>query len=387
MSRGNKHSPIVFLSTEIGRGHPNYLDSVFRLLQKECSSKEIPYLNVFNQSKGLSKAGWNLVKRLYFLGGKGGISTKFYNFFRGKREGVSEDSFFMNILGKDIKKNFDGFEGICQVDHPLTATILSDVCRVWYVHGEIAAPSECAVGGAEKIFVPLKETQAKLVANGVDPESIVITGLVIEPELLKDAKTSFEQRIERIKSQKDLTIGFFSSGAYPPEHIEKIILGTKSIIQNGIRAIVFLGYDEKRYKKTEDQLRKLNVRVLVDEEDVPEKKDWQLLLIKGKDRIYDTKKAAELLPHLDAFVAAPHERTNWAVGLGLPLFALFPLIGTFAPQNFAFAQKNKVVYPLKTKDDAKRLGEIILKLKNESTLLKMVKNGFGWGTKNNFDSY
>lgn len=380
MSKTNKLSQIVFLSTEIGRGHPNYLDSIFRLIEKECSKKKVvsPFLNVFDQSKGLSKVGWNLVKRLYFLGGKGRLATKIYNFFRGKKKGLSKDSIFLKILGQNIKRSFEKFKGVCLVAHPLTATILSEVCRVWYLHGEISAPKECAIKGVEKIFVPLKETKDKLVTFGADPETIVITGLLIEPELIEDAQNSFYQRIERVKSKKNLTIGFFTSGAYPPRHIEKIILGTKSVIQKNMRAIIFLGANQRKYKKIEDEVKKLNIKFVGDEKnDLIENKNWELLLIKEKDRTSETKRAIDLMPYLDAFVSAPHERTNWAVGLGLPFFALFPLIGTFAPQNFEFAQKNGVVYPLKTKDDSKKLGDIILKLRDENKLLEMTKNGFG----------
>jgi hypothetical protein len=35
----------------------------------------------------------------------------------------------------------------------------------------------------------------------------------------------------------------------------------------------------------------------------------------------------------DYFVAPAHERTNWALGLGLPMFVLTPDIGPFAPLN------------------------------------------------------
>jgi len=375
MSKGNKLPQLVFLSTEIGRGHPNYLDSVFRLFEDERSDEDITFFNVFELSQGLSKSGWNLVKSLYFLGGKGGLSTNIYNFFRGKKQGLSKDSVLIKILGQDLKKHFEGFKGICLVDHPLTATILSDVCRVWYLHGEIAAPAECAVKGVDKIFVPLKETGDSLISFGIDPKTLFITGISTEPELVEDAEDIFNQRVKRIQSEKDLTIGFFISGAYPPNHIEKIILGAESVIKNGMRAIVFLGYDGKRYKRFEKEVKKLDVKCV--EDDSIEKKEWRLLLVKGEDRISDTKRATELLPYLDAFVAAPHERTNWAIGLGLPLFALFPLIGTFAPGNFEFAQKNKVVYPLKTEDDARKLGQTILRLEDEGILLEMAKNGFG----------
>jgi hypothetical protein len=59
------------------------------------------------------------------------------------------------------------------------------------------------------------------------------------------------------------------------------------------------------------------------------------------------------------------------------MFALFPLIGTFAAQNFQFAQRQKAVYPLDSVDKAKNLGGILKELKQSGGLLEMAGNGFG----------
>jgi hypothetical protein len=42
---------------------------------------------------------------------------------------------------------------------------------------------------------------------------------------------------------------------------------------------------------------------------------------------------AQLFAHFDYFVAPPHERTNWALGLGLPMLMPGPDIGSYAPLN------------------------------------------------------
>ena len=104
---------------------------------------------------------------------------------------------------------------------------------------------------------------------------------------------------------------------------------------------------------------------------------FDIFVVSRKTRQEDTERAIEIIPQLDVFIAASHERTNWAVGLGLPMFVLFPLIGTFASQNFEFAQIQKVVYPLDSREKAKNLGEILTGLRQNGQLGEMARNGFG----------
>ena len=53
---------------------------------------------------------------------------------------------------------------------------------------------------------------------------------------------------------------------------------------------------------------------------------------------YDSRReldifTSKLFPLFDYFVAPSHERTNWALGLGLPMFVVGPAYGPFAPIN------------------------------------------------------
>jgi hypothetical protein len=376
---------IIAIYTNIGRGHPSYLDSLLMVLQKRYNN--LSSCTVFSTgSKGLSFLPWKLVAGLYVFGGKGGISTKLYNCLRRRQTEISADSTLIKILGRDLRRTYRNFKGICLVEHPLVATILANICRTWYIHGEIAAPPECAIKGIEKIFVPLEETKHKLISFGADPETIVVTGLMIEPGLVDTAEKSFQTRLERIRSKGPLTIGFFTSGAYPKEHMKKILLGAKSVIDQKMRAIIFVGTCSKKFEWFKKQMKKWGVEIVVDNparggEDRGEGSEKEMtgnvLLVTRKTRQADTQRTVELLPKLDIFVSASHERTNWAVGLGLPMFALFPLIGTFASLNFDFAQRQKTAYPLDSLEKAKTLGEIISELRQNGQLTQMVQNGFG----------
>jgi len=270
----------------------------------------------------------------------------------------------------------------------MVARSLADICRVWYVHGEIAAPAECAIQGEEKILVPLNETKEKLIAQGAEKAAVDVCGLMIEPPLVESAERAYQERLQRIsKSDLPLTVGFFTSGAYPKEHMEKIILGAFSVIQKKMKAIIFCGTNPHKFEWVKNKVRNWGAKLVEDKEEISsENEEFDLKLVTRHTRQEDTQRAVELIPHLDVFVAASHERTNWAVGLGLPMMVLFPLIGTYASQNFEFAQREKVIYPLDSPEKAKNLGEILSDLRQSGQLLKMAQNGFGVHSINGIDT-
>ena len=367
---------LIAIFTNIGRGHPSYLDSLFQTLQEK--GQKVICRTVFEESDGLSLLAWKLVEKLYFIGGKGGIRTKLYNWLRASQTDTSSDSRFLKVLGRDLREKYQDFKGICLVAHPVVARILASVCRTWYIHGEIAAPPECAVKGVEKIFVPLQETKERLISFGADPETAVVTGLMIEPGLVESAEKSFQERLKRIESDEPLTIGFFTSGAYPKEHLKKILWGAKSVVEQRMRAIIFTGTYPKKSEWFKKQMKTWGVEATEDRGEAFEKKEnCDVLLVAGETRQAETQRTVELLPQMDVFVAASHERTNLAVGLGLPMFVLFPLIGTFACLNFEFAQRQKVAYSINSLEKAKTLGKIIGELRQNGQLTRKAENGFG----------
>jgi len=304
--------------------------------------------------------------------------VKLYNLFRDAAAQPSDKSLTLRLLSRDLKRLLRDFKGICLVAHPLLARALSETCSVWYVHGEIAAPLECAVSRVKKIFVPLRETGDKLKNQGADPDSIVVCGLMIEPSLVEQAEKAFHSRLKRINSGMPLTVGFFTSGAYPSEHLRKILAGVRSTVDNGMKAVIFTGASYSKLKWFKKEMKKLKKRMILDDRvssDIPE--NWEIKLIYRKTRQSETKKAAEIIPNLDLFVSPSHERTNWAVGLGLPIFVLFPLIGTFSPQNFEFSQRQGVSYPIDSLEKAQNLGKLIIELSENKKLTEMAKKGFG----------
>ena len=307
---------------------------------------------------------WRIIKKLYLIGGAGGIVTKFYNFLRQKSAVPSP--IFLKLLGFGLDAFLKGFSGFILVEHPIVARILAKRnIPVFYIHGEIAAPKECAILGNIITFVPLDWTKERLITMGARPESIVVTGQLIEPELVRDAKKNFDLRIARLNSEEPLTVGFFISHAYPKPHIEKIVIAVESVVKKGMKAIVFTGTERNKAYQIEHEIELIKSRNL-----------YNIKLIMSKNRQEENRQTAELMEEIDVMVAASHERTNWTVGLGIPMFVLYPLIGTYARQNSHFSLNQGVSYPLKTIEDARTFGDILIQMRKDNTLMKMACNGF-----------
>ncbi len=331
--------PLIAISAGIGRGHPQYLDSVLYHLSTpaRCIVATGPF--------------WTLARRAYQLGARGGILTSIYNRTRNRAPTTLETA-----LSKfPLARRFQNYAGISLVDHPLLARGFAQSCRVAYLHGEIAAPACAAIPSAWRTFVPLDNTAHRLEALGVPQDRIVVTGLVIEPQLLPIARGAFNSRCHRIRTDQPLTIAFFTSGAYPAPHIRTILIAIRALLSAGHKAVVFPGTDSKRAKQLTARLPQ------------------GVTTVTATTRAEETEKTAGLFPQLDIIVAPAHERTNWAVGLGLPLFALLPHIGPFAPLNYQFACQQGVCLPL---TDPANFGATINRLRREGKLLRMALAGW-----------
>jgi hypothetical protein len=390
-SFANRQSPLVSVCSDVGRGHPAYLDSVLlalaRLQAEQTPSLErvgesgdspseredarysprfrghVPRLTVPELCTGTSGLAWKLAGTGYRLGSQGGAATWLYN--RLRSPDARPSSLQLSLLGASLRRVFAGYKGICIVDHPLLAQILAPVCRVAYLHCEIAAPRLSAVPEAWRTFVPLESTRQKLLAVGCQPSAVCVTGLVVEPELLNNAESALQARMTRLASDQPLTIGFFVSGAEPRPHTSSIVTGAASVTLAGHKGIISWGTGMIKASK---------VRLALRREGVSEESSR---VIWARSRQTSTTAVAGVFPNLDVMVCATHERTNWAVGLGLPMFALLPNIGPFAAENYAFASEQCVCLPLKGTADAARLGDTIAELRRTGRLVEMARNGWG----------
>jgi len=333
----------VVLYTDIGRGHPNYLDSTLRAIKSRLGPlpDDFEVSSVFKISKGMSLFGWKTARRIYRAGSQGGIASFFYNRSR-QRSGSAGRNKTLNIIGKSLRKSFDDYDGILLVAHPLLVQILGKICRVFYVHGEIASPLEFDISSAEKIFVPLKETADALISGNVHKDKIIITGLMLEPEIAAEANGIRSQRMKRISEGIQPTAGFFNSGAYPREHLWQVIEAAEHLLKNHLgRVIISTGNMPRMLSKFQTALSRYSPSMSA-EEFVSGR--HELLLLHDKDRENLTLQELKIIPQIDLAVMAAHERVNWTVGLGIPSILLHPNIGSFAPMNFEFARTNGLVF-------------------------------------------
>jgi hypothetical protein len=358
-----RNSPLVSVCSEIGRGHPAYLDSVLTALARVDEGFHVPHFTVPELCTGTSGLAWKLARQGYILGSQGGPATWLYN--RLRSPDAKPSGLQLALLGTSLRKAFAGYEGICIVDHPLLAHILAPVCRVAYLHCEIAAPGLAAVPGAWRTFVPLESTRQKLLAVGCQPSAVIVTGLVVEPELTDVAESAFQARITRLASDRPLTIGFFSSGAEPRPHSLSIITGMSSVTRAGHKAVISWGTGSIKAMKVQIALRREGM--------APE--SYRILWARNRQAV--TTAVAGIFPELDLMVCAAHERTNWAVGLGLPMFALLPNIGPFASGNYAFALEQGTCLPLEGVAGAAGLADTIAVLHRSGKLAEMARNGWG----------
>jgi len=379
MEMSKDNAPITAVYTGIGRGHPNYLDSVLRTMRQHHPEefRKIQLINVPDVSRGLSKLAWKGVGYIYRLGARGGSVSLGYTRLRTRHAGYDARSLSARLLGRDLRAALDGYTGICLVAHPLLAVILASDHRVFYLHGEIAAPRESAIRGLERIYVPLAETRDKMVARAVEASSIRVTGLVLEPELPDGLEQVVVQRRDRIASGRPLTIGFFISGAYPPGHIALMTLAAQSCLEAGHRVRFFWGSNQRAAARLTASVRRFCEDVLIDDSTAAAPPDRQCVIVTAPSREQETVRSMTYLPGLDLFCAAPHERINWAAGAGLPIVMIGPPIGSFAPENRGCVLRTRCGIEFTTPNAFRNFAQEIQGLLTTGKLLEMVDAGIG----------
>jgi len=84
-----------------------------------------------------------------------------------------------------------------------------------------------------------------------------------------------------------------------------------------------------------------------------------------------------LFDRVDYVVAPSHERTHWALGLGIPMFAVGPPVGPFAPLNLDHLLAAGVAHPINTEAQADGLGDMLANFRSSGHLKEMAVHGWG----------
>jgi hypothetical protein len=366
-----RDADLIILYTNIGRGHPTYLDGIVEILTANYPALSFFQSDVFALSRGFSLRSWQLARTLYRIGGKGGAVSSMYGRLR-RSTGGGEGGFLHRLLGRDVVRALESVTGPVLVAHPILARLLAGRNRVIYQHGELAAPNESLVTQCEKIFVPLDSTAAVFRSAGAESSHLAVIGQCIEPALVSLAGPAFDKRITRLSSDKPLTAALFSSGAYPTNHVSLLRRAARSLYRAGHSVIFFAGQSAAvadAFDLWLNRQRIESVRTLDG--------NSRVKIIVTSSRQEENRLVAGVFDRLDIFLAPAHERTNWAVGLGLPQFILTPHIGSYAPLNAALALERDVAVEITDDRMAVSIGEFVESLRRDGKLASMACNGFG----------
>lgn len=323
---------IDFLTTNVGRGHRFYLEGLLRETQRLAPEVGVELFDVSEISHGMSRLAWRAARGMYRLGSRSGYIGDWYNRFRKSRKPGSS-SILHSALGRDLKRWAQIRSGVVEatvVDHPLLVELIGSQSNrplVIYMHGELVAPDESLCVGADLTLVPTQVVRQRFVDSGYAPEQIVVTGLCIESALVPLSDIARQKRLTRSApgapgaESVELTGAFFSSGAEPVEHCDQIVRAVLSLQKDSQRSVVFA--------KNAGRLERL----------VRPHTGAYIELVTYSAIAKEEELLAKRFVELDYFVAPSHERTNWALGLGLPFFMLAPVFGSFAPLNRELAQE------------------------------------------------
>ena len=376
-----KAAEVVFLYTEIGRGHPSYLDGIIETLRRDYPDVAYYQYDVFCLSHGWSLVGWKMVRRLYQLGGLGGAVSRAYGRFRRIMGGGGTGGMTRALLGRDVRRALADYRGPVVVAHPVLAGMLSKQAQVIYQHGELAAPAESIIHGCYRILVPLESTAAVFKAAGIPDKTILVSGQCLEIDLVSLAERAYRARLERLSGSGPLTGAFFSSGAYPRDHLTKLRLAAVSAYRQGFTVLFFLGRSQKVARSFTDYFERQGMAVATDIAGT-----GRLKVVCSSDRRDENRKVASVFGKLDFFVGPAHERTNWSVGLGLPQFILTPHIGSYAPLNAALAVEQEGAVEISDDAGAVELGRLAAHLHAAGKLKRMAENGFEKWPRDGFEA-
>ncbi|UCE23592.1 MAG: hypothetical protein JSU74_09840, partial [Candidatus Zixiibacteriota bacterium] len=214
------------------------------------------------------------------------------------------------------------------------------------------------------------------VDGGYEDNQVIVTGLCIEPSLVRRAGDAYQARLLRINGQNPLTGAFFSSGAEPKAHIDKLVTAAGQAVAEGGTVILFTGPRGRFLRKARDAFRGWQIEcVEIGAGDPIPAEPPEALIVKYSSRRELDIFTEKLFGLFDYFVSPSHERTNWALGLGLPMFIVGPAYGPFSPINERLLKEAEVA---ETVDEtaASGFGEWLTDLRQHGYLSEMAQSGF-----------
>jgi hypothetical protein len=374
----NHINKLQFLYTNIGRGHPFYLDGIIEAMVRSGSIGLVRReTDVFELSSGLSLLSWKIARYLYQKGSSGGLTGQIYRLVRSGNS-YNQPSASLRLMGRGIRKAVADTDDPVIVAHPSLVGILSGRQDLLYQHGEVIAPSESLVMGASTVFVPTEKVASAFREAGYQSDQVIVSGLCVEPPLVKLAEDSLAQRESRLETSDNLVGALFSSGAEPVPHVEMLLESAVSAVYSKGHVYIFAskGGQLERRALAKFHRNRIALTVLTPGGSV-EPTNPGATLVTFTSRREENSLTARLFPYFDYLVAPSHERTNWALGLGLPMFVVTPLIGPFSPLNLQVMMSQSVAEPINSLSDARQFGQTVQAYSESGRLVEMARNGWG----------
>ncbi len=375
---------IDFLYTNIGRGHPFYLDGIAAALIRRGGIGLVRNENdVFEVSEGLSSLAWRAARRAYYLGASSGMIGRCYNRFR-RGSDYNQGGLLLNLMARSLRQRYLDEAVPVLVAHPSLVAMLRGRRGILYQHGELTVPGEALVRGAEHVFVPTDDVGQKFRGIGYAEEQVIVTGLCIEPALVRQANDAYQGRLTRLANGEPPVAAFYSSGAEPADHVRALISAAASLVSSGGKAVVLC----RRGGRFASQATRLlasspgHTIILNDHTSFPAELP-AVTIAPYSGRREETTLTTRLFPFFDLFVAPAHERGNWAWGLGLPMVIVGPDKGSFAPLNSELLTGNGVAQRLL---DPVALPDMIHHLRAADRLGSMMEAGWKKHAIDGFDS-
>jgi hypothetical protein len=357
---------INFLYTDIGRGHPHYLDGIVECLPPERIGS---VTDVFKETSGLARAAWRLARSTYLGGARHPSLTALYNRLRARGD-YNRGGPLQSVMGRPLQRIYAGDPLPLVVAHPILAAILKQKHNLLYQHGELVTPRESWVEGRHRTIVPTAATADAFIAAGIAAESLFVSGLCIEPALVEQAEGAFDARLDRLAGSGPLCGAFFSSGAEPRAHVDSLVAAARSAVAAAGRALVFARRDGALMRRLGGALMARPSEPRGEAHEVV-----ALCLYDGRRELNEL--TARSFGDFDYFVAPAHERTHWALGLGLPVFVLGPSVGSFAPLNRELLLAARVAGTIDDLDAAASFGELLCMRRRTGELRAMAEAGWG----------
>ncbi|MFH1372576.1 MAG: hypothetical protein ABII79_02105 [bacterium] len=369
---------IDILYTDIGRGHPFYLDGLLEALVRRGRIGLVRgETDVLEVSKGLSRLSWQLARWFYRHGSSGGPVASVYKRLRANAD-YNRSGLMLSLMGRDIRRRFVSDSRPLVVAHPTLVGILQGRRNLIYQHGELVTPGEAVVAGASKVLVPTERAAGPFLESGYTAADVVVSGLCIEPALVNQAADVCRRRLRRIDGGEPLTGAFFSSGAEPTAHVDKLVRASLSAVRKGGKSVLFVRQGGKLdiASRREFSARGMTCQVVNSHEPIPSDLP-ATLVVRYASRREENIFTAQLFAAFDYFVAPAHERSNWAMGLGWPMFVVGPQIGPYAPLNRSLLLETGVAGCVESLSDADSFGQYVADLQSSGELTRMVRDGWG----------